>query len=495
MSGVIDSQLDDSVRWHREHRDERENTEGIPPASEEIRHECVWVVEAYPPSTVDSLVEGLRKNGFDVPEFIHTSNTITWLIDSRRDSLFGGGWANLSVIGPPNQKSWMPYRAMKLPEGVQYVQGGLHQALPSVTFALFQFVLTAPLDCAVENGLRRRYESFAEHIPGGYIVHSPTNQRIQAVRQARLSLLDSCTEWVATHFPGFFSRTHTSARRTFPTCELITLKEQCAFEVDRSLAPSDYRRIIGIDRGIDAWESSEISGLRLGQPLDRWHGDQPWSWILAGRWSEIFSDEQLSGFAGGRSREGITGRLWMTVDRTLTMLALWALLHEWATRLAIQRDEVARFTSPNDLQQLLRFQAELGSQHGSLLPILHEVDRLAEDESLFMYDLCKLSPTAHSLDDRKPLFVWMRENIKNRTEILREREAAIRQSIAITTQTLQAVTQEELAAVNLRLQRSMAWLTGIGIVVAIVALIVGLPAAVPKWGDWLLKLATLTAGR
>jgi hypothetical protein len=482
----LEDQIERGVRWHREHRDAKENIDGLPPESEEIRHQCVWVVEAYPPSLVKGLAEGLQKHGWAVPTFAHSIDAVAWLDDSRK-GLFGGGWLNLGVItSPESQGGWMQHRVMSLPEGIEYIIGGLYQTLPSVTFAVFQFVLSVDSrDRGVEECLRRQYQSIGERTSGGYTIHTPENQRIAAVRESRRDLRRSCENWTGSHFPGFFSRTNATTKRGFPTCELITFKEKRGFELGTPEKVPNFLWTIGIESPFGAWQSAELPGLRFGQALDRMQGDEPWAWILAGRWSEIFSDdEELKGY-GDRTRDGITSRLSMTFGRTPVMLALWAMLNEWAEQLSTQRDKVARLIAPNQLGALLEVQTELGSQQGDLGPILDEVQRLATNEKRFMYDLCEFLPVDERLF-KGPLFKWMLENIMAQLEIMRAREAAIRQSITIATETIQAITQHKLAAVNLTLQQTMTWLTFVGIVVAVIALVVGLPQALPKWREWLL---------
>jgi hypothetical protein len=55
----------DPVEWHRREHDEQENNEGVPPETEEIRQYCIWMVEAFPPSKIQALKDGLQNLGWN----------------------------------------------------------------------------------------------------------------------------------------------------------------------------------------------------------------------------------------------------------------------------------------------------------------------------------------------------------------------------------------------------------------------------------------------
>ncbi len=135
----IPTYVTEAIEWHRGNHDVEENAEGTPPDDEEIRLHAIWVVEAYPPSRIDNLKNGLELLGGNY-EPIYNPGPGDWLADSRLQS-WGGGWRNMGLIAPKSDSGLVgaDHRA-DLPAGVQYVEGALHQVLPSVTIAVFCFV-------------------------------------------------------------------------------------------------------------------------------------------------------------------------------------------------------------------------------------------------------------------------------------------------------------------------------------------------------------------
>lgn len=90
---VVDSvpaSVAQSVTWHRKNKDDRDNAESVPPENEKVLLNCIWVVEAYPPSQIENLKTGLQALGWDKGSPIDSSPG-EWLAESRRQFWGGAG--------------------------------------------------------------------------------------------------------------------------------------------------------------------------------------------------------------------------------------------------------------------------------------------------------------------------------------------------------------------------------------------------------------------
>lgn len=478
----------EAVEWHRKERDEQENDEGIPPETEEIRQHCIWIVEAFPPSRIKALNAGLQSLGWNAQTPIDI-DPVSWLDDARRGA-WGGGWLNIGLILPEDSREqWFPRRKIaSLPAGVRFANGALHQPIPSVSFAVFQFVLENDgHDRAVDAALRKRYRTVDRRLPGqAYMIVTPENQRQEAVRKVRQELHRRCERWIAERFPGFFA--NLNAGSGFPICEFISLVEEKPFERPVGNPIRSYLRTLRMDHAFDAWQSDALPGLRFGQTIDS-RSDEPWTWILAGKWNQIFSDEDLKGY-GGRTREGVTARVNDILRHSLVVIALWALLMEWNQQLSSLRDSVAAVdlhAKDGGIGALCQLQVEVVGQCRDLLPILDEVERLVENEKHFMYDVCEFTAIEERFR-REPLFGSMRSTFKRHVALLRALESAVRESLTVSAAALQAISQERLSDANLNLQRSIKRLTAVAFALALLAFIVGLPNALPLWKAWFMWL-------
>ncbi len=482
------------VEWHRKEHDEEDNEKGRPPETEEIRQHCIWVVEAFPPSKIEALKNGLQTLGWSA-ETPLDEDPVSWLADTRQ-SAWGGAWLNLGhIVAENSENQWYPRRKVGiLPGGIQFASGLLHQPVPSVTFAAFRFVfaLDGGVDRALEAALRQKYETTTRQLPNRrYAILTPENQKIDAVRQVRRDLRRRCERWVAGHFPGFFSSL--SGDSGFPTCELISLAELNPFERLETRTTGHYLWVLRLDHGFHAWQSDSLPGLRLGQTVDSRGSEEPWAWILAGKWSQIFSDEALSKGHGGRTRAGVVAAVDMIFRESLVRLSLWAFLLEWSHQLSSLRDSVAGVDlrkSVTATTALSKLQIDVVGQSRDLLPILNEVKRMVEDEHWFMHNVCEFIRVERKFRP-DPLFASLRESIRRHLDALRDLETAVRESITVSSTALQTISQDKLADVNLRLQVSMKRLTIVGIVLAVFALVVGLPSALPQWKSWLSFLWSL----
>lgn len=140
---------------------------------------------------------------------------------------------------------------------------------------------------------------------GRWSYASPNNRKIDAVGDERKALRHSCEEWLSERLPGFFASLR--SERGYPTCEFISLLHQRPFERAQGERPSNFLWILRMESDSDAWESTQLPGLRFGTAFAR--DDEPFAWILSGRWPDMFADEQSQKGWGGRTRAGIVSRV------------------------------------------------------------------------------------------------------------------------------------------------------------------------------------------
>ncbi len=365
----------EAIQWHRENHDREENAEGTPPEDEEIVLHAVWVVEAFPPSKIGNLAEALERLG-GTYEPVYNPGPSDWLADSRRQS-WGGGWRTLGLIAPHGAKGFDVEHRADLPAGVEYAMGALHQVLPSVTVAVFCFVFAeSGDDRLVETALRKQYATSLyrwRNMRWSFL--TPGNLRIAEVGEARKALRQRCETWVAEKFPGFFAGA--ASERGFLTCECLSTKVQRAFNV-AGAGRSKWLWALRMGHAWDAWQSEALPGLRFGAAFAR--DDEPYAWIMTGRWSEIFSDDDLSKGYGGRTRRGMMGKLHGMTHGLFAVMGVWILMRELGAQLALLRDRAWRMTidrGADSAAELMRLQSAVVGQCGDLLPLLDEADGLA----------------------------------------------------------------------------------------------------------------------
>jgi len=431
-------------------RDEEENRETEIPPGEHIKTRSLWVVEAYTPTSFGNLQAGLSKLG--LLEF-GISNLQQWIEQARQGS--HQGWHNLGPIFPINSNVPFGKKAI-LPSGVRHLDGYVFQLLNSITCVVLQFVFDEQTEQLLEVPMNKKYTTYIEKQGKVEVIMGPREQKQRAILDIKKELRQKCYYWIKDNIPGFFSGGILDDH--FPTCEFITLDKanpcNCA-------ASDGYLDLIGLNDPLGVWHSQGDLGLVLKTPL---FGDSEFSnLILAGNTFEILSDRELS-FSGGRNTFGFTNWLSLGFTKVVCLWGLNMLLVAYEKKISKLRDSVASLDL-SDLKKSVRFIEELQK---NLFIIENEFPYFAaeyrgfcENERNFKRDVIDFKTTLGSTNEEIYLFEMIRKTSLGRLARLLKMLEDLRRAVTISSQTINTKS-------NLRIQRSILWLTVVLVVLTVV---------------------------
>lgn len=458
----------DDQRW-QDDRDAEENESSRVPDDEQYRMLAVVCVEAYTPSTVDNLVEGVRRLGW-VHDDLHVPPFTTldeWIVRARA-APFGGQCANLSNVldedSPP--AAGRPLRA-PLPGGVESVWATMHQVAPSVTCLVTTFVLDDTLGLAVDRAVRPDRRTQVSRTPSGWAYTGPAQQRADAAVAERRAIRAVCHGWVRDHLPGAFSAG--LSRHGAPAIEVFTINGVRPFdEANRHRGGRpDHLFMLHVDTDSDAWTSPSLPGWRLAAWDARLVAD-PFVMRLGGRWDEVTGD--LGGY-GGPTASGVSNRLSRTIAPFATRFAVHCLLSGYEEHLAGLRDTAA----PGVLARTKVKTDDVDAVRRLLTGVGYDARVIAADLADLCHDRRRYE---HEAVDFAPVVEWRAKHTPSMLDALRSSDGSRAANVVAAEATARdtaATTATLLASlVNLRLQRAVVALTIVLLVVAVATLAVAL---------------------
>jgi hypothetical protein len=304
-----------------------------PPEDESLEWQGVCVVEAYGPSRVRGLLEGVERLGWNRKQLgdVRDSTLGEWIVRSRGSSL-GAGFSPITLTRErPRFGGAGSYQA-PLPPGIDHARGFVLAPTPALTvFVLFCVFEDVPAG-AIEVILRETFQTEQERFDTGWRTHTAANRKLDALRAERQRLRECAGDFLRSHLPGAFTL---DLERELPACEVVTTTIRRPFE--RSKA--DLRTLhhpfwmLGFDHETGAWRSEDMAGFSLHLPNG--FSRSP-ALVLAGRHDEVFAGIDSS--YGGGDRERFANYLHL---RLYGLVALWAsyqLLRGYHAVLASARD-------------------------------------------------------------------------------------------------------------------------------------------------------------
>jgi hypothetical protein len=393
-------------------------------------------------------------------------------VTQQRASLWGGATYYLNLITRPAEESrWRSHDAFQapLPAGVTHAFGMVSQVVPSLTLVTLQFVFADETARIIDTEMRRRYETVIRpsNPEGTYIIEGPAELKRHGVLRARRALRVRCETWFREHLPGYFAA---GAEGGFPSCEFLTLRTARPFERVEPRSLHHYVRTLGLESDWDVYASTDYPGVSLR--IERFRSDDSQGLLLGGKFDEVFPDKALDGY-GPRSRDSVCARLFH-LGNTVTDWAASVLLQNAADRLGEVRDQSAGIdlsccrsakATRREIDRTARFIA-LVHTHAN------ELDR---DLSPIVAELSALKPHPN-----KGGFYPVDKSYPEQSELFE----SIMKGIAVTAtrfasawggvnQTLsRAATLVETASAR-AMERQMFWMTVVGVVTALFALVVG----------------------
>jgi hypothetical protein len=451
----------------RRYQDVKSNAESTPPPGERIELHSLWLAEAYSPSTVMNLLNGLRRLGWasDLSQSLGEVNLARWVASSRA-AAYGGSWANIGTIVNPGDTRFLgTTREALLPEGVDYARGTVSTLTPSLTVLVIQFVFTDQVAQDFDTPMRRSYETYARKQGPRFTAYiTPGSQKQDAMLASRRAIRDHCGYWFRSNLPGVFSSG--LIETGLPSCEFITTRLTKPFEREPSWSWDHYMRRLGLEGDWDTWRSDELPGLGLRLP--RGAEDDAFALLLAGRFDDIFVDDDMQ-FWGGRTRGGFTARLDDYIDRTIAAWAARAALIGYQQRLTEMRDRASlpEGKTKAAIRALDSVRKELLLTTADAQRVGRDLAAMAEEKRLYSHSFeTDFEPAAASRREFEPsLIELMREDTLSRARTLSETEQHVRE-VLLASSNLASTTA------NLRLQRRITALTWILLILAILALAV-----------------------
>lgn len=443
-------------------RDPDINEKTSPPDDEQVRVRSIWVVEAYAPRTVDQLLDGIDRLGWDQQGYYGSATPSDWVRNSRGSPWVGGRYP-LNHIVPPG-RPWLPsgFRA-PLPEGVRSIYGSLHSVGPSTTLFVAQFILKRDLGLRSDAALRRTYKSRTEKTPTGtWATKSPTHLKEDAFRAELAAARRRCARWFPDHFPGVFSAEGPDA---LPDILMLTTQTTTPHEKQprQSAMAPNWLWIAGLENDWDVLTSEHLPGWRLALRGLR-NTARPWEIILSAREPDVADAETLKPYGGGGDYAldaYMSDRIYGLAAR-FGCLALAAAYHR---RLASQRDlpVAERATLHRAIGRLENARSRAADTTFDALQVAEDLHAYGNSPR-FGFDVYDFDlPLADFQEDRFPdglVHAWG-DTLDRSVERLRSTQRAVEASLTVDSSLTGAIA-------NLRTQRNVIVLTVILLLLSVV---------------------------
>jgi hypothetical protein len=457
-------------------KDEERNHASRMSADERLEYASLWLTDLYGPSTVESLIRGIRSLGWQKVRSRPSDDLIEWIRDSRSRP---GQWTSLGFVAPRDGSHFMADHIADLPDGVTGLFPSVHAVSEGMTALQIRFTFDDAAASELQDALTRDYQTYFSALPpvlegvpwfrrwwrrafrlrsptwrSGYTIHDPDHQRRDAANAVRRERRFECSRWMRDHFPGALSQAATKAE--LPGAELLlTDREE---PLTRTTKNFGAFQAAGLSDYFFAWRSDEWPAVRAIFPRD---GRDPGSRAItfACRRGDAFRDR-----AGGddQSRWAIAYRADDYVHGLAIRWAYSTLLSEHRERLTRLRDASAPLRSSRrplgDLRQRRRLlateslDAETASRH---------IKRVASDEGRFSWDVIELveAEPPEGRRTRRLLPALRAAQLEQADELVED--------LRLVVATLS--TDSNLAGImsNIRLQRLVVLLTVVAVAIAV----------------------------
>ena len=249
------------------------NAETTPPQDEFIDLRCIWAVEFYTPAHLDRLLEGIRKLGWYQKKalFRPEEDPVAWICRSRQSSS-GRDYLDIDPVYPCGTVPSPSAQTAQLPLGVQYAIPRIYSLTSSLTCVVMGFVFEEDFSAKFDMALRTNRKIYAEtSLKNEIQISDPEKQKTDHIIQIRNDMTKLSIKWFRENLPGVFSSN--AGGEILPTCEFVTLRLSEPY-LKRGTSTPKYMSVLDmVDSGVldfwrgrKAWQSKNISGLKLGVP-------------------------------------------------------------------------------------------------------------------------------------------------------------------------------------------------------------------------------------
>ena len=452
--------------FHKE-RDPEENRQTTPPDGEAVVLHCVWAVEFYTPAHMDDLIKNLLRFNRASSLSEHDAEPLDSWIKQFHKVAYGGGWANLGTWEPKGvpRKFIGPSRVVDMPPTVAYALAKAHRISPAIMCIAVCFVFKGDFSTSFDTALRTSRDTYTRPISSGFSIHTPRDQKTEAIELIRSQISDDFTDWFREHIPGIFSSDPIDGR--VPICEFLTLQKATPFVAreTRSTADLEYLRILGLDANWEAWRHSSAPELHFSIQRERRGAPLRYSTLSA---NEPGFLSRVGDYGGHKGQLAQILYLDSSMGDLLCMwsgLSLFDVFTETLNRVRNSGDY--RFgQSGNSVDNLQRLQDHIFSLSniGAVsTEFSNDIDALVWDSrSTRMFVPCE--PELYSPDDT--LLTVFERRISERSNWLQRTESAVRDQLVQTGAIINA-------SENVRLQKNVNKLTWLVVFLTVCAVVIG----------------------
>ena len=465
--------------------DSKINAKASPPDDEFVDLYCMWAVEFYTPAHIDALLAKLRK--LDSKNKNHSdiySNPTSW-IQNFRQNPNRSGWLNLGVIHPQGTDNFMQSNSLTatLPTQVQYATGRLFSLTSSLTCIVIGFVFEKDFSTQFDEALRTDRQTYTKPSERGYTIYDPERQKTDHICQIRAEIAELAARWFRENLPGLFSSGILEGN--LPTCEFVTLRKAEPFPLRSkdNTDPSGYHYLSILDMYFtsNVWLCEDIPGLKFADSRDldpRYHS------IFAIRESDLKKQK-----TDVQSNSDRFAQILYIDDLIKNLLSRWAvlpLLEGYSQHLNAVRDS-ALFRSKSR-QNSIRILKTLNHH------VSYSVDIAAVTADLISY-MQKPSSFSSGLGAFKPCDEQRYEADYTLDKVL---YSAIKEHAIWLQKTDQALRDHLTqygsllgAKENVRLQRTIRFLTWVILVLTLLTVVLSWPELQKLWSvisQWLQNL-------
>jgi hypothetical protein len=456
---------DEHLEYYHKTRDPKTNVETTPPDDEKVRVPTVWAFEVFPPAYIENFHQSINRLGW-ADEKIDAFDDFQDTLHDMRHKVAGGGWINLGWIIDNSTKQTSPRsKTAQLPNGVHSIRASLLQFIPSTTILVCQFNFEDNLANILENPLREDCKTFKKKNKHGYRFISVEHQKKDLINLNREYLNNICSTWLKENFAGIFASD--LIEEEHPICALLTLEKNIPF-MNNEHKWNNYMSLLDIDNDIDTWKNEKLKGLYLKLPRER--NSVRKSIILTGNINEILKDEDLKFY--GQTKESSVLNFLQDLDYTLGTWVLSTLLDAYIYKITDLRDLYGK-TDINNLSQSISTITELDHQiiksQRNILPFISEIKHYCENQSYFMHNIYEFLPLNERVDQERQLFSNIRESMIYRIELLEQNERILKETANAARQVNTAVSSDNLAKSNLRMQNSMHKMTWVILLLTLIS--------------------------
>lgn len=469
-----------SMYWVRDHyRAQLDETHAkfyTLPAGEKVRWPVFWITEAFTPSTLDSLLNGIERAGWSRSQLRRNSDVSEWIAEMRGHGAGVSGWMHLTTVVPKGARSGFTDAVNSvLPKGIKRVSVHLHQPSPALTLIRAAFVLDETEAMAVDRKLKEKTKPRINRASG-----KSRRNAIDTHHAKRADLKDlfedhhaEAQRWLARRVPGVFW--NTPPRQPSVVDLLVTQVREPGQGVGEGFADY-YLDELDIASGYNAWRATDAQGLyfhtKSGFTLPKY------GYLLSGRFADILSDDDFRRMADGRTIDNIVWRLnayW--IDGLASRLVLTDLLRLFEQSQAKTRDLANKIHGRSAVRSSLRLRDQLFGFSLDVIAVTQDIEQLTVDERGYEWEVMEFEQRKRDktgLVHVTKLLNAMRESQQSASRRIAEQDRQLRE-------VLQTGASLSAAAADIRLQRWAVIVAVLSTVIAVGAVVVSVAIADPKW--------------